>query len=226
MYYLGTPKASAAPDFIPAFPYLTLKARSDSPVGPWIKQYELTPFSTKPDTWMSATASPGQIIRHQGELVMFFSASTDYPIVKRTLGIARTTHPEKPWRVDPKPILPPDEQIENSSLHFEPSLNTWFLFTNHIGVNASGVEFTDAVWVYWSADPLVWNPGNKAVVLDGTNCQWSKRCIGMPGVIAHGGKLAVLYDAPGGDSTSHMRRDIGLAWLDLPLAIPSGDATR
>jgi hypothetical protein len=32
--------------------------------------------------------------------------------------------------------------------------------------------------------------------------------------------LAVLYDAPGGESISHMKRDIGLAWLDLPLAPP------
>jgi hypothetical protein len=27
-------------------------------------------------------------------------------------------------------------------------------------------------------------------------------------------------DAPGGDSTSHMRRHIGLAWLALPLSAP------
>ena len=27
-------------------------------------------------------------------------------------------------------------------------------------------------------------------------------------------------DAPGGDSVSHMRRSIGLAWLDLPLMPP------
>ena len=33
--------------------------------------------------------------------------------------------------------------------------------------------------------------------------------------------MAVLYDAPGGNSTSDMRRDIGLAWLNLPL-IPPG----
>jgi hypothetical protein len=37
------------------------------------------------------------------------------------------------------------------------------------------------------------------------------------------GKLAVLYDAPGGESTSHMKRDIGLAWLDLPLNPPEED---
>jgi hypothetical protein len=33
----------------------------------------------------------------------------------------------------------------------------------------------------------------------------------------------VLYDAPGDHSVSHMHRDIGLAWLDLPLVPPAGD---
>jgi hypothetical protein len=32
----------------------------------------------------------------------------------------------------------------------------------------------------------------------------------------------MLYDAPGGDSKSHMKRDVGLAWLNLPLT-PSAD---
>jgi hypothetical protein len=30
----------------------------------------------------------------------------------------------------------------------------------------------------------------------------------------------VFYDAPGGTSTSHMGRNLGLAWLDLPLNPP------
>jgi len=44
----------------------------------------------------------------------------------------------------------------------------------------------------------------------------------MPTVHPVGNRLAVLYDAPGGDSTDHMRRSIGLAWLELPLGIPAG----
>jgi len=36
-----------------------------------------------------------------------------------------------------------------------------------------------------------------------------------------GDRLAILYDAPGEDSVSHMRRSIGLAWLNLPLIPPS-----
>jgi hypothetical protein len=32
--------------------------------------------------------------------------------------------------------------------------------------------------------------------------------------------LAVLYDGVEGNGTSHMKRDIGLAWLRLPLTPP------
>ena len=145
---------------------------------------------------------------------MFFSAS-----MKRTLGIARTEDLNGPWAIDPQPILSPEEQIENSSLYFEPANRMWFLFTNHIGVHGGG-EYTDAVWVYWSQDLNTWDASNKAVVLDGQNCTWSRACIGMPSVIVVGNRLAVFYDAPGGGSTSHMGRDIGLAWLELPLSPP------
>jgi len=34
-------------------------------------------------------------------------------------------------------------------------------------------------------------------------------------------QLALFYDAPDDDeSISHMKRNIGLAWLDLPLSTP------
>jgi len=42
----------------------------------------------------------------------------------------------------------------------------------------------------------------------------------MLSVIVVGNRLAIFYDAPGGDSTSHMGRDLGLAWLELPLSPP------
>ena len=62
-----------------------------------------------------------------------------------------------------------------------------------------------------------WNPEHKAVVLDGQNCKWSFRCIGLPSVVKYKNRLAVFYDAPGDHSVSHMRRSIGLAFMDLPL---------
>ena len=218
MFYLGTPNASPAPDFVPTFPYLTMKAKSQSLAGPWIKEPDVIPFRTKPKTYYADTASPGHIIKQDDEYLMFFSAS-----MKRTLGIARTKDLNGRWAIDPQPIVPPEEQIENSSLYFEPSNNTWFLFTNHIGLE--GYEYTDAVWVYWTKDLNKWDAKNKAVVLDGQNCIWSKKCIGMPSVVKVGNRLAMLYDSPGSNSKSHMKRDIGLAWLDLPLVPPISKAS-
>jgi predicted GH43/DUF377 family glycosyl hydrolase len=219
MFYLGTPHTTPAPDRIPSFPYLTMKARSTSPIGPWVKEPNVVPFRPKPQTYYSATASPGQIVKVGGEFLQFFSASTDRPI-KRTLSIARTRNLEGRWQIDPNPMVPPSEQVENTSLYFEPSNQTWFLFTNHIGLDADG-EYTDAIWVYWTNDLNHWNSANKAIVLDGKNCKWSRRCIGLPSVLRFGRRLAIFYDAPGGDSVSHMRRSIGLAWLKLPLTPPS-----
>ena len=86
---------------------------------------------------------------------------------------------------------------------------------------SDGIEYTDAIWVYWSRDPERWDPDCKAVVLDGANCTWSSRCVGMPSVVKVGSRLALFYDAPGGASIGHMHRDIGLAWLELPLRPPA-----
>ena len=169
------------------------------------------------------TASPGQVIRQDDEYLMFFSAAcSDSRGTHRTIGIARTRDLNGAWRIDPQPILPSAEQIENTSLCFEPASRTWFLFTNHIGLE--DFEYTDAIWVYWTKDLNHWNAGRKAVVLDGNNCRWSRKCIGLPSVVKVGDRLAVFYDAPGGESKSHMRRDVGLAWLDLPLRPPSPEA--
>ena len=226
MFYLGTPNVTPPPNLVPMFPYLTMKAKASAPGGPWIKQKGVVPFRTKPGTYYSLTASPGQVVRNGDEFLQFFSATTrkpGNPCVQRTLGIARTKDLDGPWTVDAAPMVPIEEQIENSSIYYEKSSKTWFLFTNHIGID--GGEYTDAVWVYWSRDLNKWDPRNKAVVLDGRNCTWSRKCIGLPSVVPVGKRLAVFYDAPGGDSMSHMRRHVGLAWLDLPLSPPAGNDT-
>jgi hypothetical protein len=85
---------------------------------------------------------------------------------------------------------------------------------------------SDAIWVYWSKDPDHWNVNHKAVVLDGANCSWSKNIVGMPSVIKVGHALAVCYDGSTEATLAHgvksrMNRDIGLAWLRLPLAPPA-----
>ena len=217
MFYLGTPNVSSFPNLIPSFPYLNMKAESDSPFGPWIKRKDIVPFKPKANSFYSSTASPGFIVKDKDEYMMFFSAA-DFT-VKRTICIARTKDLDGPWAIDQSPIVPTEEQVENTSIYYEPSIQTWFLFTNHIGVDNDG-EYTDAVWVYWSKNLNKWDADHKAVVLDGQNCKWSKRCIGLPSVVKYKNRLAVLYDAPGGTSTSHMRRSIGLAFLKLPLVAP------
>lgn len=224
MFYMGTPHTSPAPDLIPAFPYLTMKAKGASPSGPWTKQKDVVPFRTQEGTYYSMTASPGHVVKRGNTYLMFFSATTTKPgnpCVQRTLSIARARDLDGAWTPDPQPIIPIEEQVENSSLYYEQRIKTWFLFTNHIGLD--GGEFTDAIWVYWTHDLNRWNPQDKAVVLDGKNCNWSKRCVGLPSVMKVGERLALLYDAPGGVSISHMNRDIGLAWLELPVVPPRGE---
>jgi hypothetical protein len=44
--------------------------------------------------------------------------------------------------------------------------------------------------------------------------------IGLPSVVRFENRLAVFYDGLDKDSFSHMERDIGVAWLPLPLEVP------
>jgi predicted GH43/DUF377 family glycosyl hydrolase len=223
MFYLGTPNTSPAPDYVPANPYLTMKAESNSVTGPWNKRYDITPFTVTSGSYYSNCGSPGYIIKKGNEFLMFFSAGTGTPKITRTISIARTKDLDKSWIPDPNPALPPEEQIENSSLYYEKSNKTYFLFTDHVGIK-DGLEYTDAIWVYWSKDINKWNPDNKAVVLDSSSCKWSQ-IIGLPSVVQYGNKLAIFYDGranyelPQG-AKSHMGRDVGIAWLKLPLVLP------
>jgi predicted GH43/DUF377 family glycosyl hydrolase len=222
MFYLGTPNTTPPPERIPLFPYIAMKAKAKSLKGPWIKQYDVTPLPLKKNSYYSVTASPGFVIKNKNEYLQFFSATTQNgKDVKRTLGIARTNDLNETWKIDAMPLVSLIEQIENSSIYFDETSKYWFLFTNHIGIDAKdSVEYTDAIWVYWSKDINKWNVKDKAIVLDSTNCSWSKGAIGMPSVIKKGNSLAILYDAYEGYSTGHMKRNIGLAWLQLPLKIP------
>jgi predicted GH43/DUF377 family glycosyl hydrolase len=222
MFYVGSRKTSAAPNRVPMVPYFTLTATSLHPQGPWNKLRDVVPFRAKPGTYYSDTASPGQVVKHGGEYLMFFSAAafTEQPTrsLLRTLSIARCKNLDGAWQIDSQPALPPQHQIENSALYFETSNQTWFLFTNHIGLDRAG-EYTESIWVYWSQELNHWNPAKRAVVLDRQNCRWSRRAIGMPSVVRIGPRLALFYDA----STStddNMGRDVGLAWLSLPLQPP------
>jgi predicted GH43/DUF377 family glycosyl hydrolase len=227
MFYLGTPNATPAPDRIPAPPYLTMAARSSTPGGPWVK-HAVVPFrpgDVPADNYGASSvvvASPGMIVKSGAEYLMFVSGG-GYSVKGNhspfgNITLARTKNLDGKWVFDPKPMLPWDDTCENSSLYFEPANKTWFLFCNHINVS-----YTDAVWVYWTKDLNHWVPANKAVVLDGSNCRWSKKCIGLPSVVRVGGRLAIFYDAPADGGVDHMKRDVGLAWLNLPLNAPGAD---
>ena len=220
MFYLGTPNTTGEPYLVPAFPYLTMKATSMSPSGPFVKDYNVTPFTITPDTYYSHTASPGQIVYQDGTYLQFFSATNS--VNQRSIGIARTTDLDGAWQPGPKPAIPPAEQVENSSLYYQDSTKTWFMFVNHVGVG-----YTDAIWVYWSQDVQTWDPANKAVVLDASNCTWSNMIVGLPSIVSIDNRLAIFYDGqaeppPAGSDLNllHMNRDIGLAWLDLPIRTP------
>lgn len=222
MFYVGAKNTTPAPYRIPSLPYLTMKAKATSLRGPWIKQYDVTALPPKDDSYYSVTSSPGYVVKHNGEFFMFFSGATpDGKGIKRTLGLARTKDLNSSWKIEEEPVVPIAEQIENSSVYYEPTTKTWFLFTNHVGIDEKGGEYTDAIWVYWSKDIHKWNPQDKAVALDGINSIWAKGAIGMPTVIKQGNRLALLYDAAEGTSTDHMFRSIGLAWIDLPLKTPT-----
>ena len=222
MFYVGCRTTTPPPGRIPAVPYFILKAKAPGPDGPWTKQPDVVPLEPKPGSYFADTVTPGPVCRQGDEFLMVFSAAqfTDpaRTIIKRTLGIARTRDLDGSWTADPLPILPQDHQVENAAVFFEPTNRTWFLFTNHVGLDAGG-EYTESLWVYWSPDLDRWDPDHRAVVLDSSNCRWNVRSLGMPSAVRVGDRLALLYDAPA-QNTGDLGRDVGLAWLKLPLRPP------
>lgn len=208
MYYLGSPSQQTGG--VPNLPYNIRKAHSSSLTGPWTKdgdQFSLTSYYTN-------TATPGPIIEHNGEQLMFFSSSDSNH--KRTIGIARATSKDGPWTPDANPILPVTEQIENASIIKQG--DTYYMFVNHVGKNSAG-EYTDSIWTYWSDDLESWDANNKAVVIDG-QVSFSKVAIGLPAVIESAGRIAILYDGNEDMDQGHLNRDIGLAWVELPIVTP------
>src|SRR5487761_2217185 len=124
MFYVGSRTTSPLPNRISAVPYFTLAATSAHPDGPWAKQKGVVPFRTEPGTYYADTASPGQIVKQGDEYLMFFSSAAFVDPSRRrllrTLSIARTKNLDGAWEIDPNPALPPEQQIENSALYFEP----------------------------------------------------------------------------------------------------------
>ena len=205
MFYVAGPNASPAPDYVPMGPYLTMTATAKSLDGPWTQHRDIVPFRPKPGTWYELGAYPGHIIKHDGEYMMFFNGGH---------GIARTRDLMGPWKIDEEQIV--HSPVENASIYYEESNGTYWMFVNHIRMLP--MPHTDATWVYWTTDPNKWNERDRAVVIDGRNSIWSKTVIGMATVTKVGNRLAIFYDGNHSNNHQHMGRDIGLAWLDLPLS--------
>jgi predicted GH43/DUF377 family glycosyl hydrolase len=225
-FYIGSNFAWTTRHEVCGFPYITLKATSPSPRGPWTKQ-PVRPFFMKPGTYYETTASSGAVVKAGDEYLQFFSASVHDKAagtILRTLGLARTRDLDGEWSVDREPLFPLDEQVENSALFYQEETATWFLFTNHVGLEEGLPEYTDALWMYWSRDVRAWRREDKAVVLDGSSCSWSKRVVGAPSVIRRGDTLHVFYDGQEDGGISHYHRQIGMATMPLPLIVPSGAA--
>ena len=213
MFYLATEKTAGPPYFIPACPYLTMHATSSSPAGPWTKKPGVLMPPQPGHDFYHTNIAPGAVVKHAGEYLMFCSTWN-------SLGIARSSDLDGKWTMDREPIFGA-EHVENSALYYQASDQTWFLFTNHIGI-AAGTEYTDAIWVYWTKDINHWDAGCKAVAFDGKNCGWSKTTIGLPSVLPVGNRLALLYDGKTGEP-GHDHRDLGLAWIHLPIETPAPD---
>jgi len=187
------------------------------------------------------TAAPAALIKRDGRYLLYYSAAGkkagEY-LIQRTLGVAEAASVRGPWKKLGE-TLPGSEQIENASIYHDSTTGTWYLFTNHVGVvgkpDKSGVvagksrpvEFTDAIYVYWSDDPLKWDVRNKAEVLDSSNVSWGTKIIGLPSVIAKDDTLWIFYDGKLGsdefvgfhDGADHMHRDIGVGWVKLPVRV-------
>ena len=149
------------------------------------------------------TASPGhdhQAGRRVPDVLQRLGAD-DRQGHARTLGIARTKDLDGPWTARPAADRAARRSRSRTPrLYYEPANRTWFLFTNHIGI-CDGGEYTDAVWVYWTQGPGPLGRGDtRRSSSTAQNCTWSKRCIGLPSVVKVGERLAVFYDAPGGES--------------------------
>ena len=120
------------------------------------------------------------------------------------------------------------DPVENFSMYFEEAISTWFGFTNHVGPDATGMMFDDAIWVYWTQNLTIWPADQKAVVLNRSNVvepSFQVGRVGLPSVLRMAGnarQLALLYDGGGspGDVYYNENCSVALAWIDLPLTPP------
>ena len=226
MFYLGTPHASPAPTSGARLPLSDHEGRQPrGPPGPWTKQKRSGPLPGDTGHLLLRDRQPQP--RSSGRTASTACSSArrrDHPI-RRTLSIARTKNLDGPWTPAPEPDpaceasrwRTPRSTTRRRTRPGSCSPTTW---------GSTGFEYTDAVWVYWSKDLNNWDPDHKAVVLDRSNCSWSKYIVGPAlgaSATATGWPCSTMATRrprwPAGVK-SHMHRDIGLAWLQHPLTPP------
>jgi hypothetical protein len=219
-YYLGTNQSSPPPGRVPIGPYFSMLATSPSAAGPWTK-YES--FGN-----VIPSGSPGVVMKSPNDPTLWWQFCTG--CAGASIGLVSTRNLTGPsW--DPVVGLISDP-VENTSLYFEESSGLWFLFTNHIGPDATGVMFDDSIWVYWSANLTSWPAHQVAVVLNRTNVvepSFQVGRVGLPSVMRVPGndkQLAMIYDGGGsrGNVWYNQNCSVALAWLDLPLTPPTPTA--
>lgn len=213
-WYLATQTVSPPPGKVPIGPYYSMLASAPASSGPWTQHREVgTVFPV---------GSPGPVMpspQGDGSYWQFCTGCGS------SIGIARTDNLTSTWKQWLGLITDP---VENVSLFFEQANGLWFLFTNHIGPDAGGMEFDDSIWVYWSANLTQWSPQNKAVVLNRTNViepSFQVGRVGLPSVLQVPGNdthLFLVYDGGGSrDNVSYNENcSVALAVLTRPLAPP------
>jgi len=226
MFYLGAKVKAGQPTNTPFPPYVTKLAKSSSLTGTWTK-YPNEPIPLVNGSYREVTVSPGTIIKQGTNYYMYFSAAAEHlGKYYRGIGLAWTTNLNSgTWSVGSGAIIPIYEQVENASVFYQQEDNTWYMFVNHVGIDSSGNETTDSVWVYWSSNPFDWDANNRAVVIDSSVSNWSNdNVIGIPSVIKKDGQLKISYD---GRSTldpvninNNIGRDIALSHVELPIVKP------
>jgi len=215
-WYLGTPTVSPPPGRVPVGPYFSMLASAPTSSGPWTTHEALSKVFPR--------GSPGVVMPNPTDPDEWWQFCTGCS--GGSIGLVTTRNLTGYW-TEKMPLIT-DAPVENTSLYFEESSGLWYLFTNQIGPDASGMQFDAHIVVYWSTDLTSWSPDRKATVLNRTNAVEPlirAGRVGLPSVMRVPGndrQLALIYDGGGtpGDVSYNENCSVALLWIDLPLTPP------
>lgn len=137
MFYVACPAVTPAPDYVPAGPYLTMKATAPALMGPWTQLRDFVPFRPTPGTPTAGGAYPGHILKHNGEYLMFINGGQNSNVhhhMGRDIGLAWLDLPLAPERVRLQ-ALPPSEDDDAGT-----ALGDW-IWHSTVGEQAATVRF-------------------------------------------------------------------------------------